>query len=105
MSQKTGSMGQPWVVLEQNRPPKVADHYRYWGDPPPEVSERCKYWLRQIDRGWLPNRKILMHCYDCSSEWYGVYIWEYINLIAPQVHTRMTAVEASRGAGSVGVAR
>lgn len=81
---KTGGWNTTWVTLEP-KPARVADRYLYWLDPPTEVSERCRYWLRQIERGWRPNRLISGHCYDCSAEWYGVYIWEYLHLIAPRL--------------------
>ncbi|WP_405137566.1 hypothetical protein [Nocardia sp. NBC_01388] len=70
---KTGSEGRAWVKLEQPRPPKVVDEMTYWIDPPPELSARCQYWARQIHRGWLPNRRISMHGYHPSADWYGVY--------------------------------
>jgi hypothetical protein len=82
---KTGGQGGTWIVLDRPKPPAVDDCCRYWGDPPPELSERCRYWLRQIERGWRPNRFIRLHCYDCAAEWYGVWIWEYINVIRPRV--------------------
>lgn len=82
---KTGGWNTPWVILERPKPPKVADRYLYWSDAPPEPSPRCLYWLRQIDLGWRPNRHIQNCCYDCSAEWYGVYIWEYLNRIRPRL--------------------
>lgn len=83
MTTKTGGGGGRWVILERPKPPKVSDRYRYWGEQPPELSERCRYWVRQIERGWRPNRLINRHCYDCSADWYGVYIWEYLHAIYP----------------------
>ena len=82
---KTGGMGGEWVEIEKPRPPAVADHYRYWGEAPPERSERCAYWLRQIARGWLPNKRLRAEGYDTSAEMYGVYIWEYLHEIQPAV--------------------
>ena len=82
---KTGGGGGLWVDLEKPKPARVANHYDYWAEEPPEISLRCQYWLRQIDRGWRPNRHISCHCYDCSAEWYGVYIWEWLNLIYPKL--------------------
>lgn len=81
MTAKTGGGGGAWVEIERPKPPRVSDHYAYWGDPPPEVSERCRYWLRQIERGWRPNRAIRHEGYDSAAQWYGVYIWEHQNLI------------------------
>lgn len=78
---KTGGWNTPWVELERPKPPPVADIERWWTDKPPEYSERCKYWLRQIERGWRPNRRILSQGYYGAAEWFGVYIFEYINVI------------------------
>lgn len=85
MSKKTGSMGGPWVVLNKPKPHPVADIYAFWGDPPPELSERCRYWLAQIERGWRPNKHIRRNGYDSAASWYGVYVWEMINAIYPAV--------------------
>lgn len=92
---KTGTLGRAWVRLEQPKPPPVADHYAYWMGPPPQRSERCTYWLRQIERGWLPNKHWRAEGYDSSAEvLYGVYIWEFINEIAPAVSESMNAESA-----------
>ena len=80
---KTGGMGGVWVAYGSPKPPPVADHYAYWSEAPPEQSARCTWWLRQIDLGWRPNRRIRAENYDSSAAWYGVYIWEYLRVIAP----------------------
>lgn len=80
---KTGGGQTSWVDLERPKPPAVDDRYRYWGSPPPERSPRCRYWLRQIERGWRPNRFVRRRGYDEAAEWYGVYLWEYLNSIRP----------------------
>ena len=80
---RTGSGGGPWVDLERPKPPKVDDHYAYWLEPPPQLSERCQYWIRQIERGWCPNRRWSQEGYDSSAKLYGVWIWEYCNVISP----------------------
>ncbi|WP_280420031.1 hypothetical protein [Nocardia carnea] len=82
---RTGSAGRPWIELERPKPPKITDEMLYWADRPPELSERCRYWVRQLERGWLPNRRISMKCYHCSAVWYGVYLWEYLNVLAPLI--------------------
>lgn len=79
---KTGTLGRPWVELPP-KPTAVVDRYRYWTDRPPLLSDRCVYWLEQIERGWLPSRRVRREGYDSSAEWYGVWIWEYLNVIAP----------------------
>jgi hypothetical protein len=88
MGTKTGGRGTRWVELEKPKPPRVEDRYRYWTDPPGAVSERCQYWLRQIDHGWRPNRAISTLGYDSSAEWYGIYIWELQHLVAPLLALR-----------------
>ena len=86
MTAKTGGMGSAWIVLESPKPPPVSDLYQYWSDRPPCLSPRCRYWLRQVERGWRPNRRIRVQGYDGSAAWYGVYIWEYINVICPMIN-------------------
>jgi hypothetical protein len=81
---KTGGWNTDWVPLEA-KPPRVADRYQHWADPPPEPSERCRYWLAQIERGWRPNRAIAAHGYDAAAQWYGVWIWEYLHVLAPRL--------------------
>lgn len=80
---KLGGEGLPRIDFDSPKPPRVKDHYKYWGDPPPELSERCQWWVRHIEKGWRPNRRIRAECYDCSAEWYGIYIWEFIEVICP----------------------
>ena len=80
---RTGGGGGVWVELESPRVPPVGDRYAYWNEPPMEMSPRCAWWLRQIDRGWRSNRSWRGQGYDNGSEQYGVYIWEYQNLIEP----------------------
>lgn len=83
MKGKTGGGGGEWVVLEAPRPPKVKDIYANTGRDTGELSERCRWWLRQIERGWRPNRRIASECWECSADWYGVYGWEFMDVICP----------------------
>lgn len=93
---RTGSEGRPWVQLEKPKPPRIPDdEERYWGQPPPTPSERCVYWVRQIERGWLPNRHISMNGYHTSAIWYGVYIWEYLNILYPLIESKRAKVKAA----------
>lgn len=80
---RTGTNGAPWVEYDSPKPPAVADHYSFWGQPPPLVSARCRWWLRQIVRGWRPPRRISGEGYDGAAQWYGVWMWEYFHLIDP----------------------
>lgn len=82
---KTSSEGRPtWIHLEP-KPPRVNDIEDYWADQPPTPSERCTYWVRQMQRGWLPNRRISGEGYYGAAEWYGVYLWEYLHVLAPLI--------------------
>ncbi|RBO82087.1 hypothetical protein [Nocardia puris] len=92
---RTGTGGRPWVALEQPKPAPVDDRYAYWLNAPPELSAACVYWVRQIERGWLPNRRISQQGYDNSADWYGVWIWEYLHVLAPLI-----AAERERGSGA-----
>ncbi len=65
-----------------NKPPRVAA-MDFWGSPPPERSARCAWWIAAIVNGWRPNKRIRALGYYCAAEWFGVYIWEYLNEIYP----------------------
>ena len=68
-------------------PPRV-DVYdngeRYWSEPPPVVSPRCRHCLKRIAEGWRPR---LIDGYYGNSTYLGVYIWEYLQLIMPALHS------------------
>jgi hypothetical protein len=59
---KTGSDNGRWMILERPKPAKVSDAEDYWLFTPPQPSARSAYWVRQIERGWLPNRHIVRGC-------------------------------------------
>jgi hypothetical protein len=64
-------------------PPRVDNVYFYWEDPPPERSAKCAYWLARIKDGWRPNRRISeMGCSE-SAEFFGIYVWEWVNVVRP----------------------
>lgn len=65
------------------KPPAVEDVELFWSRPPKERSPRCAYWVQRIGEGWSPNRRIRAEGYYSSAEFYGVYIWEYTNVILP----------------------
>lgn len=71
---------------EPPKPPKVDDVYRFWTEGPPEPSARCLYWLDRIGRGWVPNRRLSQMGYDSSALFFGVYVWEYVNVLSPAIH-------------------
>ena len=57
----------------------------YWTSPPPEPSPRLAHWLAKFDDGWRPNRRISGLGYWGAAEFYGVYLWEYLNVIFPKL--------------------
>jgi hypothetical protein len=59
------------------------DIYAYWQEPPPERTARCEAWLARIAGGWRPNKRVGKMGYAEASEFFGVYIWEYRNVIRP----------------------
>lgn len=59
------------------------DTYRYWTEPPPEPSRPLGKWLERIRGGWRPNKRISRMGWGEATEFYGVYVWEYFNLIRP----------------------
>ena len=76
----------------------MVDRYEYWGKPPPEPSARLLWWLDQIEAGWRPNRFYRRLGYDEGAERFGVYIWEYLNVIRPVLCRAEREVVESRPA-------
>jgi hypothetical protein len=66
-------------------PPPRVDRYVYWLDQPPEPSTRLQWWLDRITAGWRPNRRIRAMGYDESADWFGIYIWEWTNVLWPRL--------------------
>lgn len=65
-------------------PPRVRDIEENWGTlPPPEPSPRCLWWVNRIAAGWRPNRRIKIMGYYEASAYYGVWIWEYLDILRP----------------------
>lgn len=81
---KTGSRGREWITLERPRPPRVQDMERYWLEPPPQWSESCLYWIRQMCQGWVPNRRLRKEGRDAAG-WFGVYVWEWDHVLQPMI--------------------
>lgn len=59
------------------------DATEYWTSPPPQPSPRLVLWLARIAAGWRPNANISTLNYHDSADWYGVYIWEWLNVLLP----------------------
>ena len=68
--------------LVGNAPPRVANIEAYWLDPPPEPSPRLKWWLARIAVGWRGNRRVLSQGYYSCAEYFGVYLWEWLNVLS-----------------------
>jgi hypothetical protein len=43
------------------------------------------WWLERIngEEQWRPNRRVRLMGYDEKAEWFGVYLWEYLEVLAP----------------------
>lgn len=39
--------------------------------------------MPRINAGWRPNRRLRSMGYHESAEYFGVYIWEYLNVLYP----------------------
>lgn len=74
-------------------PPRV-DHYAYSTDAPPERSARAAWWVARFEAGWRPNKRVRKMGYDTSAEYFGVYIWEYINVLSPLMNAMITNDES-----------
>lgn len=73
-------------------PPRVDDVEKFWTHAPPEPSPRLLFWMDRIkNKGWRPNKRVGSHGYYGSAEYYGVYIWEYINVISAFFHDEWMA--------------
>lgn len=62
---------------------KVGDIQEFWIHQPPELSPRCLEWVDRIRCGWRRNRRIKSMGYYSAAEFYGVFIWEYLNVLLP----------------------
>jgi len=64
-------------------PPRVSDRDVYWTQAPPIPSARRSFWIERIAAGWRPNRRIRAMGYVEAAEFYGVYVWEYTEVLRP----------------------
>lgn len=58
----------------------------YWIDPPPSPSPSLAEWMERIRNGWRRNRRIGQMGYYQSARFFNVYIWEYINVLSPEIN-------------------
>lgn len=63
----------------------VIDVYQYASHPPPEPSAGRVKWEARIRAGFRPNRRLRSLGYSGCSEFYRVYVWEYINVLYPLI--------------------
>lgn len=63
----------------------MIDIEAYWVEPPPGPSDRLRFWLEKFREGWRRNRRISSMGYYGSAAFFGVYIWEYVNVIFPRL--------------------
>jgi hypothetical protein len=59
------------------------DVTQYWEAPPPQRSTNCNKWLARFADGWKANRRIRQMGYHEAADFFGVYIWEFTNLLLP----------------------
>ncbi len=75
-------------MTTNGRPRAVEDVEQFWIEPPLFRSSRCEWWVKKIEAGWRPNRRISMMGYYESARFFGVFIWEYLHVIAPMLEAR-----------------
>lgn len=62
-------------------PEAVKSVWEYIEAAPDTASPRALWWVERINNGWRPNRRVKSFGYEEASKFYGVYIWEYVNII------------------------
>jgi len=83
------------LAVKPAAPPRV-DRYAYWTNEPPDRSARCAWWVSRFEAGWRPNRRVWRMGYDECAEYFGVYLWEYLNVISPLMNaTLIRSMEAT----------
>lgn len=75
-----------WVGLQVEGMPPPVDRYEYWGEAPPEFSERCIWWLHYLADNDLSLTELcdltpFAAGYDDSAEAMGVYMWEWLHIL------------------------
>lgn len=80
-------MGRVGILSTVIAPPRVADIQAYWTDPPPEPSARCTWWRERISAGWRPNKRVSAMGYHEAAEYFGVWIWEYVEVLSPMLQS------------------
>lgn len=81
-------------------PPKVDNIETYWTEEPPDLSPRCRYWIRRIERGWRGNKRFRGKGYSEKAEHLGVYIWEWLHVLSPLFEHKMRTDPCPAGPAS-----
>jgi hypothetical protein len=79
-------------------PPRVDDVQRYWAKPPPALSPRCLHVVKRMREGWSPR---LNFGYHGNAEYLGIYIWEYLEIVANLDHPTYSAWFVDEHGGAV----
>lgn len=66
-------------------PQRVDNQQEYWSRPPPQLSARCQYWVDKLSTGYVVNTRITGQGYYTACEYFGVYLWEYLNVLSPMI--------------------
>lgn len=82
-------------MAETNAPARIKGTARYdfmHSRQPPEISERCRWWVDRIqNRGWIGNKRTMAMGYEDATEYFGVYVWEWVHVIQPLLSERWEA--------------
>ena len=65
-------------------PPRV-DIWAFQERAPPAPSARMLWWQDRIRAGWRRNRRISAMAYTEAAEHFGVYLWEWLNVLSPML--------------------
>lgn len=82
-------------IITAAAPPPVDDIYEYWGDQPPQLSERCQWWLGYLAvNDTLSMRQLVDLTSSCanytdSATELGVYLWEWHHVLYHVLGHRM----------------
>jgi hypothetical protein len=91
-------------VLTASAPPPVSDRYEYWGERPPELSDRCIWWLDYlaVNHGLTCRQLVDLtpSCagYDESAEALGVWLWEWHHILYHVLTNRIAEKRAREDA-------
>ncbi len=73
----------PWDRVKMPPVPKDFDIYKYTNVPPPVNSPRLLPWIKRIQMGWSFPKHVKYEGYSTKTQYFGVYVWEYQNVLSP----------------------